>query len=446
MLSFTQAGNRLTSLQSWNGLELPEMATFTYDAMGNQFSDNRKGLQFCYNFANLPSRVEGVAGSAGAGLTLSYGYLSDGAKTSATDCSVSVGSNPEGLRYRGAFIYELKDGSERISSIAWRDGRISFDYSQNASSPQMRDEWHVKDHLGNVRVVHSLEPNGGAVLEVNEYLPFGGSLSSSIVSPPELNRYRLGGKEEQRFGSVDIHLSDFGARYYDSFTCRWNAVDPLAQKYFVMSPYNYCGNNPVNYYDAQGDSLTVKDMATLEAIYNGIQPGTNVTLVFNNGVLDPSSIPDNSGDFFPDDLKEIACDKRMVEMETSPSYSCILVSTGERDFIEFGTPKDEDDNDFPDYVAYCKEYGEPYGKHIVGNLGRSLFPASTESISVDGKIHVIINSKGTLNQRTVGAAHEFAHVLLYFRGLPYQHWQTVESDAFISNKASGMSKRLGYDY
>lgn len=51
MLSFTQAGNRLTSLQSWNGVGLPEMATFTYDAMGNQLSDSRKGLQFSYNVA-----------------------------------------------------------------------------------------------------------------------------------------------------------------------------------------------------------------------------------------------------------------------------------------------------------------------------------------------------------------------------------------------------------
>jgi len=93
------------------------------------------------------------------------------------------------------------------------------------------------------------------VLEVNEYLPFGGRLASSIVSPPELNRYRFGGKEEQRFGSVDIHLSDFGARYYDSFTCRWNAVDPLAGKYPGLSPYNYCAGNPVNLTDPTGRSI-----------------------------------------------------------------------------------------------------------------------------------------------------------------------------------------------
>lgn len=42
------------------------------------------------------------------------------------------------------------------------------------------------------------------------------------------------------------------ARYYDSFIPRWNAVDPLAHKYFSMSPYCYCGNDPVNRFDPDG--------------------------------------------------------------------------------------------------------------------------------------------------------------------------------------------------
>ena len=61
------------------------------------------------------------------------------------------------------------------------------------------------------------------------------------------------GKEEQNIAGMNLRLLDFGARYYDSFTCRWNAVDPLAHKYFPMSPYNYCGNDPVNFLDPDGN-------------------------------------------------------------------------------------------------------------------------------------------------------------------------------------------------
>jgi len=122
------------------------------------------------------------------------------------------------------------------------------------------------------------------------------------------------------------------------------------------------------------------------------------------------------------------------------------VSSSKQDPREFETPYDDDDANLPGYDITCEQLGYPYGKHIQGNLGRSLFPNSTESVSVDGKTHVIVNSKGSINHRTVGIAHEFAHIILFLRGLPYQHNQTVESDAFITNRASAMSKRLGYDY
>ena len=253
MLSFTHAGNRLSSVQSWDGANLPQIGTFTYDAMGNQLTDSRKGLQFCYNFANLPSKVEGMSGSGNAGLTLNYGYLSDGTKTSAIT-ETAAGSGAEGLKYRGAFVYELKDGAERLSTVAWSDGRTEYDYSADASSPDINDQWHISDHLGNVRAVVLMDYSGGTVLEQNEYLPFGTRLANPAFEQYS-NRYRLGGKEEQRFGGLDLALSDFGARFYDPFTARWTTRDPLAGKYHSLSPYNYCAGNPVNLVDEKGSSV-----------------------------------------------------------------------------------------------------------------------------------------------------------------------------------------------
>ena len=260
MLSFTHAGNRLSSVQAWDGANLPQIGTFTYDAMGNQLTDSRKGLQFCYNFANLPSKVEGMSGSGNAGLTLSYGYLSDGTKTSAV---IGTGASAEGLKYRGSFVYELKNGEERLSSIAWSDGRTEFDYSTNAISPDINDQWHISDHLGNVRAVVLMDYSGGTILEQNEYLPFGTRLSNPAFEQGS-NRYCLGGKEEQRFGGLDLAMSDFGARYYDPFTARWTTRDPLAGKYHSLSPYNYCAGNPVNLVDPDGNIFdTFLDAASL---------------------------------------------------------------------------------------------------------------------------------------------------------------------------------------
>ncbi len=36
----------------------------------------------------------------------------------------------------------------------------------------------------------------------------------------------------------------------------WTGVDPLSDKYPGISPYAYCGNNPVGAIDLRGDSIT----------------------------------------------------------------------------------------------------------------------------------------------------------------------------------------------
>ena len=71
------------------------------------------------------------------------------------------------------------------------------------------------------------------------------------------NRFRLGGKESQTFGSLDLGKVDFGARMYDPFTASWTTEDPLAAKYSSMSPYNYCGGNPANIVDPNGEDIWI---------------------------------------------------------------------------------------------------------------------------------------------------------------------------------------------
>ena len=58
------------------------------------------------------------------------------------------------------------------------------------------------------------------------------------------------GKERDEETGYNYH----GARYYDAdlLTC-WQSVDPLADKYPSMSPYNYCTWNPIKLVDPDGD-------------------------------------------------------------------------------------------------------------------------------------------------------------------------------------------------
>ena len=68
-------------------------------------------------------------------------------------------------------------------------------------------------------------------------------------------------------------FSYFGARYYDSdILTSWLSVDPMADKYPGLSPYAYCGWNPVKLVDPDGEDpfTAILEGVTAFAISAGI--------------------------------------------------------------------------------------------------------------------------------------------------------------------------------
>ena len=110
-------------------------------------------------------------------------------------------------------------------------------------------EFHLKDHLGNVRVVF----NTSGILSENHYYPFGlpiHNLSTSTAPAGKENRYLYNGKELQ--DDLGLNWMDYGARFYDAGLGRWHSVDPLAEAREWLSPYNYVQNNPISRTDPDG--------------------------------------------------------------------------------------------------------------------------------------------------------------------------------------------------
>ena len=433
-LTFTLGGNLLNRVDDaaaasayGGGFEfkdgVKQANEYTYDSNGNLTKDLNKGIStITYNVLNLPNMVTFSDGS-----TIAYTYGADGTKLKTVH---KTGSTTTTTDYCGNVVYE--NGVQKL--LLTDEGYVTLSDGKY--------HYYLKDHQGNNRVVIN---QSGTVEETNHYYPFGGVFASSGNVQP----YKYNGKELD--AKKGLNWYDYGARHYDAALGRFTTNDRFAEKYHSLSPYQYGANNPVNTIDINGDSLLIVTPAAIEAIYNGLQDGSNIKMQFNNGILDPTSIAkqaNSSNDFFLKDLFEIANSEKMVELSLSDKNTYKM--NGKTVEETFGTPYDDDDSEIPAHQKeeYSKA-GVPFGKHIQGNLGQTLVPdkrlASGKS-STNSHVQVIINKNGTLNHRTVGIAHEFGHVILYLRNVPFSHGQPGVNNFIYNKRADVMSKRLGYDY
>ena len=95
------------------------------------------------------------------------------------------------------------------------------------------------------------EANGKPIQYIH-YAPYGELVDSQqTINYDEL--YKFTGKERDAESGYDY----FGARYYASPFSFWLSVDPLADKYPWISPYAYCGWNPIGNIDMYGDSIFI---------------------------------------------------------------------------------------------------------------------------------------------------------------------------------------------
>ena len=62
--------------------------------------------------------------------------------------------------------------------------------------------------------------------------------------------YKYGAKELDRENGLDLY--DSHARWYDSMIGRTTSQDPLAEKYYHLSPYLWCAANPIKFGDKNG--------------------------------------------------------------------------------------------------------------------------------------------------------------------------------------------------
>lgn len=232
--------DKISSSSDSCDLDNQSMNNYLYDANGNVICDIGSGISFIINdINNLPSRVYLTSG-----IQLFYGYDVNGNRVrnlviggtdnfyvnSPAGKTEVVDLAPYGYNY----IYNIW-GNDNLGQIKINEGTYSRYY-------------YLKDHLGSIRMTVNSAGNPDSW---NDYYSFGGVMDGRSRINLADKRYKFTGKERDDETGLDY----FGARYYDSKIGRWLSVDPLADKYLHLSPYNYVENNPIRKIDHDGREI-----------------------------------------------------------------------------------------------------------------------------------------------------------------------------------------------
>jgi RHS repeat-associated protein len=143
-----------------------------------------------------------------------------------------------------------------IGNIIYKNGALyaiktpeGYAKSVNGSTSNWEYTYQIKDYLGSVRCEVS---QNGTLLGKTDYYPFGMEFGDSPLPLQEKERFN-GMELEPNHG---LNLLDYGARRHDPALGRFTTMDPLAEKYYAISPYVYCLNNPVKYVDPDGRDIS----------------------------------------------------------------------------------------------------------------------------------------------------------------------------------------------
>lgn len=164
--------------------------------------------------------------------------------------------------YIGNVIYT---GTASSSSASVKLSKYLFEGGYATVTPTTQPVFHyfTKDHLGNNRAVVN---QSGTVEQITHYYPFGGFFADQGTNS-SLQPYKYNGKELDRMHGLDLY--DYGARQYDPVVPMFTQQDPMAEKYYHLSPYAYCANNPVNAIDPTG--MDIWDIDTEGNITNSVK-------------------------------------------------------------------------------------------------------------------------------------------------------------------------------
>jgi RHS repeat-associated protein len=226
----------------------PHTYYYDYDSCGNQIKENEE-RNFQWDYGDK-LRLYYNQTSLGNEPSVYTHYLYDAGGNRVKKFTRTSGGNWETITYIDGIIEYREDSSKYQSISHVMDASTSSAQSARIATIREGDDfddstpaikYNLDDHLGSSNV---LVDENGTLVNREEYYPFGETSFGSYSK----KRYRFCGKEKD----AESGLYYYGARYYAPWLCRFVSVDPLAGYYPFYTPFQYAGNQPINFIDLDG--------------------------------------------------------------------------------------------------------------------------------------------------------------------------------------------------
>ena len=310
----------LVSGYDFGSMSYPDLSDasieYYYDNNGNLIKNLDKGVVATrHNFLNLPDTIQFQNGNQ-----IINSYLADGRKVKAVYKTYSTGIVvPQDAVYHGNAYYDVStdewDGhymyrswygdTPRMFMVQTPEGYVGADYVGIDSHRNYAYYYYVHDHLGNVRITRNSQ--GYYADQSLEYYPSGVLFGRSTEK--ERQPYMFGGKELVSMHGLNEY--DFTGRWQYSIIPSFTSMDPLCEKYYSVSPYVYCLNNPLKYVDPDGKQVipvpapvpiplpiyypphqtsTISDQDIIRAVNSGVE-GIKRTMQTNLVILSAVFLP-----------------------------------------------------------------------------------------------------------------------------------------------------------
>jgi RHS repeat-associated protein len=252
--------------QITTGADKEYKITYTYDALGRKLQAyyRRKTMDVIIpkrqqaRSITLSSRFDGIIGEP---------VLPD---TLVKDTMSTAPSEAEWLSSKITYSGNLIFTGNRVTVLN-PHGYTTIDTNKTTGEQTTTRYYYLKDHLGSNRVIFR---GDGTVVQQNHYYAYGGLTAESTGG--DVQTFKYNGKEFDRKLGIDLY--DYGARWYDPVgSSSFTTIDPLCEKYYSVSPYAYCINNPIKYIDPTGmDYWSTSDSYEINRFFQSWQSGSNI--------------------------------------------------------------------------------------------------------------------------------------------------------------------------